>query len=382
MKYIKNWNRPLSFLCIIWIISICFVASSAYAEKANIIVLPDADFIPKRLSANGQALIGVKQVNNDKPESYLWRADKGYVKLIDAPDKDVAIAEAISEEGSVVVGRIRSWSDSEPDRLFIWTEKDGGKVLPYFSRYRDERIARMALTSDGKTAYFVTQQVFDSDHKNVLRSWSAPSDYRTLSLGDNALVGPISVSGDGTGILAVVRSSYGDRMLARIVNEREIRLVKLSEEAQSASGMDLSTNRRGTFTTLWLLNDLVSTSMENVTAVFDSSLKPVTLPSLNECSKPRAWAADGQGAIFGDLRCSNQRVPVRWTSSGPEPLAQWLSRTGVMLAAWSKVTVDEVSDDGRTILGTGAFNGKRRYFLARIEETACATRNDKNCTGY
>ncbi len=359
-------------LCALFALSGICIFPMAKAQEPDVTVLPDNGFIPLGLSANGEVVIGQMDASGISTPQ-IWSRSRGFEKITDVTRDAPVSVEVVSADGTVVAGRMKDSEDMMPDRLFVWTARKGAKILPPFSQYRDERIdALLGITPDGKTVYFSSHQQFANRKPEAARSWSESDGYKTVSPGRQLHgTGIFAVTGDGSAWMTMYRADSGESILARMVNGAVINTATLPAGFEEKASVVLTTNRDGSVVILRTRDSMVTGKNEVSSQVWDGNLRPVTLSVPEGCRKPNANVADGNGVIFGDVLCTsssgNRRMSVRWTSTGAEDVTDWFRRSGVALPDWSNISINSVSHDGHTVLGSGDLHGELRSFIARVD---------------
>ncbi|WP_288115343.1 autotransporter domain-containing protein [Novosphingobium sp.] len=110
------------------------------------------------------------------------------------------------------------------------------------------------------------------------------------------------------------------------------------------------------------------------------------LPS-GQSSRALGVNADGSVIVGYSTRPSSvvpsiqDTVAVRWTASGIQTIADWLSANSVAVGSNTFTEATAVSDDGRVVIGEGQINGTTQQFIARIVAPASDGTTDGGSTG-
>jgi probable HAF family extracellular repeat protein len=317
--------------------------------------LPGGGFngIAEAISGDGSVIVG-RGFGENRAEAFRWTATDGVTSLGYLPGGgSVSGALGVSDDGSVVVG----YSDDQwrvfGPQAFRWTAESGMTALG--TRGGEFGASARAASASGLV-------VVGYDGGRGFR-WNAAEGLQTLGSGNNAT----DISADGAVVVGTSYVAGGSRAFRWTATDGLVVLREnsyasaVSADGAAVVGGDASARQafRWTASGGWQLLG--------------------RLPGI-ESSAAEAISADGS-LIVGDSNKAAEDGAFLWTSdSGMLNFREFLIARGLTeLADWQLTSVEDISADGRTILGHGTNpSGQRESWIATIPEptsvvlSACA----------
>ena len=162
---------------------------------------------PHSLSANASVVVGWSGSNNgpDDYEAYRWTEASGTVGLGFLPGHYLSIAEDVSADGSVVVGRSEI-ADGSSAQAFRWTDATGMVGLGHLPGYDTSQA--LAVSADGSVVVGIGGFIWNAPGEAF--RWTEATGMVGLGHlpGDDAS-GALAVSADGSVVVGVSGSVEG-----------------------------------------------------------------------------------------------------------------------------------------------------------------------------
>ena len=319
------------------------------------------------------------------------------------PDGSLLVPRAISDNGSVVVGNTRSFSDPALYQAFRWSMSDGAftmETLPGMNR----GIAS-SISADG-SKIFGTSVFRDvgnpRNNTGKAFSWTVVTGTQDLVPGQNRTTADAVSANGETVVGAVGNSSYiysdsggllnlgvmpGGGYLTAVGIDSSGMIVfgngdTWNEETGEGGDRAFRWTQAGGFQNLGVPHgyeyfSLAASSRNGMAAVGNSG--GVDLPF----EEGFRWTSDGGWEVLGSLSPGDSSTyPTAinfdgsvvvgssteafiWTEfGGMQALDDYLTSIGVDLSGWSNLgAANAISPDGSAIAGMGTFNGETRSFL-------------------
>lgn len=269
------------------------------------------------VSDNGEVIVGNSDLQPSTRRAFVWTADQGVVDIgtLSNGPLDEAIADAVSGDGEIVVGRSLLANDNSSRRAFSWTQEAGmvslGSLYGFegYSFARDiSRDGRVIVGASGTTTAGISGDV------NAVRWVSGEiRDLGSLTEEGTANAVAYSVSDDGSVIVGESSVTSGVRRAFRWTNET--------------------------------MNDLGTLDQSGV-------------------GNSRAFGVSGDGQIVvGDSgNGEGQTVAFRWTS-GAGMVSLGTLQDGDVGNSMATAT----NTDGSVVIGRSDFDGDMRAFIWRAD---------------
>lgn len=250
------------------------------------------------VSADGR-VVAARVINGSQSEAVRWTAGVGIESLGDLPGGETySLASGVSADGSVVVGQSSSANGTEP---FRWTAAGGMKGLGGLSATPYQLIDPPAVSADGSIVVGGTRSTVGSRQAFVWTTGSAMFGIGFLNA-EAGISHAGAVSANGSVVVGLSWSSGYEAM-----------------RWSSGTGMVG-------------LGDL---------------------PGGDFSSYAQGVSADGS-VIVGYGTSALGLEAVRWDSGMPiRTIKAWLQSRGIEIPGWTLRTVDDISTNGRHIVGYG-----------------------------
>ncbi len=303
------------------------------------------------LSSDGTTVIGLANQTPFTGRAFRWTVSGGIGDLGTLPGSISTRAYGVNADGSVVVG-------TSADRSFRWTSATGMVDLGT-SPGGGASVAK-GVNGDGT-------MVVGYDNTNQRSYIWTPATGIQLTSNFTAGIGVFqeyseAISADGSMIVGrAVSSQLGDQL----GGIRATALTELGFRVLPPHSFATAVTPTGTYVTGYRNTGGAGSSAATTNAIrwipgqnASGLLGPPGLPY----SHGRDISADGS-IIVGD--CFNQPNgtirAMMWTQgTGMVNLNTYLPTIGVDLTGWILTDATGISDDGRTLTGTGTFNGVQR----------------------
>jgi uncharacterized membrane protein len=307
--------------------------------------------LPSAISADATTVVGVC-TSFENPQSFYWNNESGIVGLGWLPNSDGNSAQAVSGDGSVIVGAIRVFKEKGGDYQYLgyrWNQKEGMQIMPGFADATGG-IAR-GVSGDGQVI--------------VGNSGIGPNctmGYRWTEATGLVAVGSLPPNTDSQiyGISANGAVLVGNTDVCSEF-QRAIRWT-------SSVGMQPLTIISGINPTAFAAS---ATGAVIVGAHHGGAFRWTAATSghqIPDMSFATSVSADGSAIVGVDDSYPTGKAVVRTEDCGTRLLRDMLMTAGVLeVSNWQLVVGYDIADDNRTIVGTG-FNpqGIEQGFLARL----------------
>jgi uncharacterized membrane protein len=280
-------------------------------------------------------------LNDVRAVPMRWSASTGVVPLVTTSGGQ---GHDISGDGSVIVGQ---WSDpaaTAPLKAFRWTQSTGMVSLPLLTGATESGNVQVAyaVSNDGNVVVGRSRNG-DTTPISVAYAWTQTLGIRQLALLPGA-------TGATTGTARAI--AWGANQDGTVI---------VGEARDNITGLNAA---------LWRFDP--ATGSSTVINLGDLPGAPITNPTGLPNARARDVSADGKVVIgVGQSAIGNE--PFIWfEGQGMFSLQSYLvNNLGLTnLTGWALSDVTGISDDGRTIVGYGAFGGATRAFVAVIPEPA------------
>lgn len=325
---------------------------------------PSAVFtIAKGMSADGSTVVGYSNSASGPDRAFRWTADGG-LRLLDVfPGSDGGWVQAISGDGSAVVGQhvFRSPGGTTHSRAALWNA--AGQASDFGAVLSSTSIASvaMAVSSD---AGVIVGFVGDSSVSIPVR-WNAVEGTVVLP---RLPGGPVygratAVSADGS-VVAGYFSTYINPKDRPFRWTAGTGTVALQLPPGAVRGIARGISADGQFI---VGNVVTAAGGRPVRWNAAGQLEDLGLPADWTLPDSRAANADGSVIIGSAVTEDGDRAFVWTECGGIVPLEQRLTEQGVDLEGWYALSEAHAVDaSGRFVAGVGTFNGSTRPFLADL----------------
>lgn len=299
------------------------------------------------LNGDGSVGAGVTNVSNGpnindvRAVPMRWTAATGVQPLITTAS---GLSNDISSDGATIVGQWADPTTGAPIEAFRWTAATGLQTLPRLPGATASGNIQIAygVSNDGNVIVGRARNG-DASPISVAYAWTESLGMRQLELLPGA-----------TGANANTA-----RSIAHGANEDGTVIV--GEARDSVTGLNAA---------LWRFDPATGTS--TIVNLGDLPGAPITNPTGLPNARARDVSADGR-VVLGQGQSATRNEPFIWFEGRGMFALQYFLINDVGLTNLTGWTLSEalgISDDGKTIVGYGTFNGASTAFVAVIPEPA------------
>jgi uncharacterized membrane protein len=301
--------------------------------------------VPLAVSADGRVTVGVAQTILGF-EAFRFSPETGIADL-GASDEVFAVRAAdVSADGSTIIGDGVGLSGSI---AFLWTAEGGLRTLPYQEGQPIPQSARR-LSRDGAIAagqLFTFGEVF---------RWTEAEGVVGLGF---SLRSPAAMSDDGAVIAGFSNTLQASWWVDGQLFAPTTILGTLEPTAVSADGA-------------WIVGTRTGVGADQAFR-WDSSQDTVFEP-IPGLSGALGMSGDGSvivGYACGECLLEPHRAAIWDSAHGARRIEEVLASAGIDLSGWTLFTAEDVSDDGRTVVGRGLDpDGLQEAWVAVLPEPA------------
>ena len=301
--------------------------------------------------------VGSSSVNGQR--AFLWKNSTGIESLAPLEGGTESFSTAISHDGSSVVGGNGT--------AFLWT-RDGGMqnlgVLPggtgsYATGVNSNGtvVSGMSFLSGGERAFVWTPA-------GGLQALTPPSSLSPIHLQSWDYSRAYGLSANGAVSVGMVYSSSDEFQAVRWTGSGDVQEINTPRGGSAhAANFDGSV----------VVGASLSSNDVGVGFIWTESGGLRDLGFLAGGNSSEAWSVSGDGSlVVGSSNSSEGFKAFIWDSeNGMQDLNIYLAGKGVDLAGWTLRSAEDISLDGKTIVGYGTLNGETRAFaVSGIPETA------------
>jgi probable HAF family extracellular repeat protein len=323
----------------------------------------DVDSYAYKVSPDGHVVVGDSGSDSGLYEAYMWSEAQGMFGLGFASGDSSSTAWAVSQDGTAVVGGSQNATRMQ---AFRWTESGGMLGIGFFGNHTD--CAASDTSSDGNVLVGVC--LGGIGEKEAFR-WTASGGIVGLGhlSGDNYInvFGPsvaLGVSSDGSTVVGYSGTTAerafkwtapgGMESLPLRTNMDNCRAYDVSNDGSIVVGHCYSSATRQSVAVLWKPGRVIESIGD-----FDGG-------ELNSV----AIAVSGDGSVvagFG-FSASGAEAFIWDTTNGLQNLKQVLTNQFALdLTGWTLLEARSISNDGKTIVGTGTNPaGNREAWVVNI----------------
>ncbi len=342
----------------LWIASLSLLCSATPSQAAfftGLGDLPGGDFqsFARAISADGTTVVGSSR-SASRSEAFIWNATQGMRRLGDLPGGDVdIIAVDISGDGSTVVGVTESSSEFEAVR---WDEVHGMQRLGFLPG-GDGTGSALAASADGSIIVgnsFALVNGSQSSWRTTAFVWDASNGMRDFQPDpyDGTSLYPVSandVSADGSVIVGsgdieiaaeafIWDAEQGLRGLGDLPGGDDYSMAT-GVSADGATVVGESASASGYEAFIW-------DAQNGLRGLGDR-------PGGDFRSRAAAVSEDGSIVVGFSAAASGFEAFIWDEDHGMRDLEIVLSALGVDLDGWTLQSAEDISADGRTIIGMG-----------------------------
>lgn len=324
-----------------------FCSASAFAQAnalsfTNLGTLSgDTGSSASAVSASGAVVVGQSSGENGTTRAFRWTQAGGMQEI----GSNSIQARGVSADGSVVVGTTFS---NNMIRAFRWTQVEGLQSLG--TLYGGSSYGH-ALSADGSAAFGTagiinSNRAFRWTQAEGLQSLGAPQGFETSALDVNADASVVVGSASYAGIPTAFRwtQSGGFQLLGTLPAHSNSVGYGVNDDGSVVVGLSrgdgTSINRAFRWTQAGGMQDL---------------------GTLDGWQYSSAYAVSANGSIVVGASSAGAFL---WTpSTGIILLKSYLESNSVNVSGWALDALNDISADGKTVVGTGTYNGQTRGFV-------------------
>jgi probable HAF family extracellular repeat protein len=324
---------------------------SGYASSRAHSMTPDGAVVVG-WSGNGNPENGLP---GDPGRAILWTRNGGMVNLGVLPGGAKSLAEGVSDDGTVVAG----WSESsDRERAFRWTASTGmvdlGKLSPTaWSSFAYD------ISGDGNII------VGDADdYWRWATKWTASSGLQRIDP-QFGFESAYAISDDGRVVIGSYRPAVGaiDSGVRWTASDG---IVSLGTFPTGLSTLPTALNADGS---VIVGSADVGAATHAFRWTLSTGLIDLGVPLGASYSSAQGVNSDGSVIVGLAIAIGGSRGFVWTESGGPQWLDDYLINAGVDLTGWSRLAgASAVSADGKTIIGSGVYDGVYQGFVATVPE--------------
>ena len=314
------------------------------------------------ISGDGNVVIGWSDLSPFATHTFRWTAAGGMQDIGTLPGGDYTWCYALDQDGSVISGSATVVVDNVlRTRAFRWDAVNGIQNIGILAGVEGAAEGR-AVNSDG----------------GIIAGLSAGPGFRTFrwTSGGMVQIGPTSPASFAMGISGDGATIVGFRAEPEVAMRWEANLVM----------QPLPTPAGFTGARAWAISDDSATIVGSATtpgganiAVLWDNDTPLALGTLAEQTHSIAKSVSADGTVaLGESTVHeyvNLGIDGAWVytqTRGLTRLSAYLQQEGVNLTGWSALErCRGISDNGRTIVGTGIYQGAERAFIVQNLPPLC-----------